>query len=73
MPVQVFADESQGADPGTGDHFVMAGLIGESEHWAIFSDEWDICLKSGPRRLDYFKMKEAAGLSGQFWGWDEIE
>jgi hypothetical protein len=50
MPIQVVADESVGAEPGTRSHFVMAGLIGHSEDWAEFSTEWDICLKSGPRR-----------------------
>lgn len=73
MPVQVFADESEGAPPGVRNHFVMAGLIGYSEDWALFSDEWRICLLSGPRRLAYFEMKEAAGLSGLFYGWSEGE
>ena len=73
MPIQVFADESEGAKPGTRNHFVMAGLIGHSDDWALFSDEWRICLGSGPHHLDYFKMKEAAGYSGQFYGWDETE
>lgn len=70
VPFQVFADESEGAEPGSRNHFVMAGLIGHSQHWALFSDEWRACLLSGPRHLDYFKMKEAAGKpSGQFHGW----
>lgn len=69
MPYQVFADESEGAPPGVRNHFVMAGLIGHSDDWELFSQEWRACLDSGPRKLDYFKMKEAAGLSGQFWGW----
>jgi hypothetical protein len=73
MPIQVFADESEGAPPGVRNHFVMAGLIGHSEDWAKFSDEWRECLISGPRHLDYFKMKEAAGRNGQFFGWSEPE
>jgi hypothetical protein len=73
MAIQVFADESEGATPGHGRHFVMAGLIGYSEDWAVFSDEWRLALASGPRNLDYFKMKEAAGCSGQFFGWLESE
>jgi hypothetical protein len=51
----------------------MAGLIGHSVDWAKFSDEWAAALINGPRRLDYFKMKEAAGLNNQFYGWSEIE
>jgi len=51
----------------------MAGLLSDSENWAQFSDDWSACLQSGPRRLDYFKMKEAAGCGGQFYGWSEPE
>lgn len=73
MTVQVFADESEGSPPGVRNHFVMAGLIGYSEDWALFSEEWRACLLCGPRPLAYFKMKEAAGLSGLFRGWSEGE
>jgi hypothetical protein len=44
VPFQVFADESEGAAPGTRNHFVMAGLIGHSVDWAKFSDEWAAAL-----------------------------
>jgi hypothetical protein len=74
VPFQVCADESEGPAPGTRNHFVMAGLIAHSLDWALFSDEWRACLVSGPRHLDYFKMKEAAGKpSGQFFGWSTAE
>jgi hypothetical protein len=71
MPVQAFVDESGGKDQGR--HFVMAGLIGHSESWALFSDEWRACLDQSPR-LRYFKMREAASpCTGQFHGFSESQ
>jgi hypothetical protein len=68
MPVQVFADES------IGKHFVMAGLIAESEAWSEFSDEWRAALKHPPS-LGYFKMREPAGQPprGEFFGLSYLE
>ena len=69
MPVQVYCDES--GHKGDGRHFVMAGLIAHSDHWAAFSDEWAAVLRESPGIHGVFKMKEAAGLSGRFWGFDD--
>src|SRR4051812_869111 len=63
MPVQVFVDDSGGK--GHGRFFVLAGLIADSEDWAEFSDEWSACLAEPPA-VHAFKMREAAGCSGQF-------
>lgn len=68
MRIQVFIDESGGK--GQGNVFVMAGWLGRPEQWALFSTEWQQCLQSTPR-IAYFKMREAASLSGQFKGISE--
>jgi hypothetical protein len=66
MVAQAFVDES--GNKGQARHFVMAALVGSSEVWAEFSDEWKLCLRETPA-IAYFKMKEAAGKpSGQFRG-----
>lgn len=66
MPIQVFIDDSGGRNQGT--HFVLAGLAGDAESWVEFSEEWELCLGASPC-LTRLKMKEAAGLSGEFYGW----
>lgn len=63
MPVQAFVDDSGGK--GHTRHFALCGLIGHSEHWAEFSDEWRACLDTSPR-IKTFKMREAARRTGQF-------
>lgn len=63
MPYQVCVDESGGR--GQGQHFVMAGVMAYADKWAAFSEEWSTRLASSPS-VRYFKMKEAAGLSGEF-------
>jgi hypothetical protein len=63
MPVQAFVDDSGGR--GHSRYFVLAGLISDAERWAEFSDEWDACLKDRPA-IRRFKMKDAAGCSGEF-------
>ncbi len=68
---QAFIDDS-GNEP-TKPHFVLAGFVAAAANWAAFSDEWRAALDESPR-LDYFKMKEAAGLKDQFDpknGWNE--
>lgn len=64
MVFQAYADES-GLNDGTSRNLAIAALISTAERWAQFSDEWAACLTQPPA-IDYFKMKEAAGLSGQF-------
>ncbi|MGD0864656.1 MAG: DUF3800 domain-containing protein [Rhizomicrobium sp.] len=63
MVIQAFVDDSGGK--GTTRHFVLAGLIGSSEEWAEFSDEWSACLRQPPT-IKCFKMKDAAGCVGEF-------
>src|SRR5687767_10222440 len=46
----------------------MAGLLGHSEDWALFSDEWRACLMQSPA-IRRFKMKDAASCTGEFYGW----
>ena len=71
MVAQAFVDDSGGK--GSTRHFVLAGLVGDSESWAEFSDEWRTCLATSPVVRPVFKMKEAAGLSGAFWKWDPTD
>lgn len=63
MPVQAFVDDSGGR--GHSQYFVLAGLIGDAESWASFSDEWDACLKATPA-ISRFKMRDAARCTGEF-------
>jgi hypothetical protein len=66
MPLQVFADESGGK--GQGRFFAMAGLLGHSEDWGLFSADWGACLRQSPA-IRRFKMKDAASCTGEFHGW----
>lgn len=68
MPIQAFVDDSGGK--GHSRHFVLVGLIGHAESWAEFSDEWSSWLRQAPA-ITIFKMKDAAGCSGQFRGMTE--
>lgn len=61
--IQAYVDDSGGK--GQGEVFVFSALISDAELWSRFSDHWQACLDESPR-LKYFKMDEAAGLSGQF-------
>lgn len=63
MVIQVYVDESGGK--GQGPVFVFSALIGMAEDWAKFSDDWKSRLEQSPR-IRYFKMNEAANLSGEF-------
>ena len=69
--IQAYADDS-GVNDGKSRTLVIAALIQRAEHWARFSDEWAACLQQSPT-IKRFKMKEAAGLSGQFYGLSESE
>jgi len=66
MPFQAYVDDSGG--PGHSKHFVLAGLVGHSEDWAAFSDEWRACLAEKPS-IKVFKMSHAARRSGEFYRW----
>lgn len=65
MPIQVFVDDS--GNKGQSRHFALVGLIGHSDHWAVFNEEWRACLDEAPR-IPLFKMREAAARSGAFRG-----
>jgi hypothetical protein len=61
--IQAYVDESGGKGQGT--VFVFSALVSSVEHWLAFTEAWQACLDEAPT-LKYFKMNEAAGLSGQF-------
>lgn len=61
--------DDSGSD-GSGEAFVLAGYVATDNQWINFSTEWSAVLKSLPR-IEYFKMKEANSLRGQFWGWSQ--
>jgi hypothetical protein len=63
MPVQAYVDDSGGK--GQSKNFVLAGLVSNSERWVEFSLEWRRCLDQYPR-IEIFKMREAASLTGAF-------
>lgn len=63
MAAQAFVDDSGGK--GQSRHFVLAGLVSESERWLEFSREWRECLDQVPR-VEVFKMREAASCTGAF-------
>lgn len=63
MTAQLFVDDSGGK--GHSKHFVLAGLVSDSERWAKFCTEWNHCLAESPR-ISIFKMRDAASLSGEF-------
>lgn len=61
MPVQAFLDDS-----GTGvPVFILSGYVSGVEYWESFSKAWQEELSKSPK-LAYFKMREAATLSGEF-------
>jgi hypothetical protein len=68
MPVQAYVDDSGGK--GHRRYFVLAGLVAHSDHWARFLDQWQACLEEKPK-LKSFKMREAAGCTGQWRGFSE--
>lgn len=66
LPIQAFIDESGSKNQDIA--FVLAGLIGHSEQWIEFSNNWQAALNESPS-IAYFKMQEAANMKGQFGGW----
>lgn len=65
LVAQFFVDES--GYVGQGPAIVMAGLWTSAERWAEFSTAWDAALRA-ERPIRVFKMREAAGLNGAFYG-----
>lgn len=68
VPIQAYVDDS--GNRGNTRHFVLAGLVGHSEDWAAFSEEWAACLAESPS-VSVFKMAHAAARSGEFYRWTE--
>ena len=66
-----YTDDS-GSD-GKRPVFVLAGYIATVDQWKLFSDKWQVALKSGPRPLAYFKMVDAYWKLRQFDGWSNAE
>lgn len=67
-----FTDDS-GSDK-RGPVFILAGYVSTVALWQEFSDAWHAGLQSGPRKLEYFKMQEAAfSGKGQFKKWRRAE
>jgi hypothetical protein len=58
LAIQAFVDDSGGK--GSTPHFVLAGLIGGSESWAEFSEEWAAALREPPA-IPLLKMSHAGG------------
>ena len=70
MTVQAYVDDSGSTD---GPVFVLGGFIANVEQWCAFSVDWNAALNQPPT-ANYFKMREAAWLNGQFdkrRGWTE--
>jgi len=66
MLLQSFADDSIGH---IGDErLFMAGYIGDSKTWKLFSNDWQSALNDYPK-IDYLRMVEAQGLRNQFRHW----
>ena len=65
--LQACFDDS-GSEPNS-NAYVLAGWMAPVPAWELFTDEWEVELKAGPKPLDYFKMNDAMGLTGQFDGW----
>jgi hypothetical protein len=60
-------------DSGNRQHspvLVLAGFIAPVVTWLAFTPDWQAMLDMPPR-LDYFKMNEAATLTGQFKYWSQ--
>jgi len=62
MALQAIVDDS---GRGNLPVFVLAGFAAEYERWNDFLPKWQTAL-DGPPKIEYFKMKEAFGLSDQF-------
>ena len=66
------AIDDSGSEPQS-PTFILAGFAAPFGAWLSFSQSWQTVLDKPPK-LDYFKMSEAASMSGQFHarrGWTE--
>lgn len=58
---------------GTERWFLFSALLGTAEDWANITDKWQAALDEPPRRISYFKMDEAVGFEGPFYGMSETD
>jgi hypothetical protein len=64
--------DASGNEPNS-PFFVLGGFVAPAVKWAAFSEAWQAVLDIPPK-LEYFRMTEAANMSGQFhrrFGWTE--
>lgn len=64
--LQAYIDDS-GSDL-KGPAYVLTGYASDIQSWFDFTDEWQAMLAQHPG-IEYFKMREAESLKGQFEGW----
>jgi hypothetical protein len=67
LVMQAYVDDS--IEPPV---FVLAGFVARAEQWAELTARWRET-RDKPPRLEYFKMKEAHALQGQFRGWSKAD
>lgn len=67
LMLQAYFDES---GTGSGPILVLAGFLASAEQWSAFSTDWKRALDMNPA-IRYLKMREAAGLGGEFQDWSE--
>jgi hypothetical protein len=65
VALEAYIDDSGNGNPPV---YILAGFVARAEKWTEFTEEWRLALAKPPG-LTYFKMKEAAALRGQFYGW----
>jgi hypothetical protein len=70
LVIQTYVDDSGSGGPPV---FLLAGFIARAEAWAELSEKWSAVIRSGPRKLEYFKMQEANALEEQFSRWSSPE
>ncbi len=63
MVLNAFLDDS---GSGHAPVFVLAGFVATVNRWERFTTAWDAQVLHGDPRIDYFKMREAHALDGQF-------
>lgn len=66
MTLTAFIDDS--ASEENDKLLVLAGYVHAAVSWEVFSNDWQKVLEAHPR-IEYFKMREAESLKGEFSGW----
>jgi hypothetical protein len=62
--LRAFIDDSRMGQPPV---YVLGGILNAAGAWVRFVEDWDAILRMSPR-IEYFKLAEALGFSGQFHG-----